>query len=143
MVDRLTSDRRSWNMGRITGKNTRPELLVRRLLHSLGYRFTVNGPYNRNLPGRPDIVLPKYRTAMFVHGCFWHRHAGCGDTTIPKTRTRWWLKKFKGNVSRDRVAQSLLRKLGWSVIVVWECETNTAGRMKMLRVELAQRLRQH
>jgi DNA mismatch endonuclease (patch repair protein) len=127
-------------MGRIAGKNTRPERLVRRIIHSMGYRFTINGPLNRKLPGRPDIVLPKYRAAIFVHGCFWHRHAGCRDSTTPKTRTPWWRRKFERNVARDRSAQFALRKLGWSVLVIWECQTNSAARINALGAELAQRL---
>lgn len=93
-----------------------------------GHRFTVNGPKNRTLPGRPDIVLPKYRTVIFVHGCFWHRHKGCKGTTTPKTRTDWWEAKFAGNVARDRRNQRSLRKEGWRVIVVWECELVEASK---------------
>ncbi len=129
MTDYLTPDRRSWNMGRIRNKNTKPEIAVRSILHRMGYRFTVNGPKNRQLPGKPDIVLPKYRTVIFVHGCFWHRHKGCKETTTPKTRTEWWQAKFDGNVERDRRNQRVLRKLGWKVIVVWECETKKANRI--------------
>jgi DNA mismatch endonuclease (patch repair protein) len=140
MVDRLSSARRSWNMGRIGGKNTRPEVLVRSIVHTMGYRFTVNGPLNSKLPGRPDMVLPKYRTAIFVHGCFWHRHTGCTDSTTPRTRTAWWQEKFKGNVSRDRAAQAALKHLGWSVIIVWECQTTSAMRVDALRTEIAQQL---
>jgi DNA mismatch endonuclease (patch repair protein) len=100
-----------------------PELLVRSLLHQAGYRFTVNGPKNRKLPGRPDIVLPKYKTVIFVHGCFWHRHAGCkGTTTTPKTRTEWWQAKFDRNVSNDWKNQKALKEMGWNVIVIWECQ---------------------
>jgi DNA mismatch endonuclease, patch repair protein len=109
-------------MGRIRNRNTKPEVLVRRTLHRMGYRFTINGPLNKKLPGRPDIVLPKHRTAIFVHGCFWHRHEGCRDTTTPKTRTDWWLQKLSGNVARDQKNRSALRESGWNVVVVWECE---------------------
>ena len=122
MVDTLDAARRSWNMSRIRNRNTKPELIVRRLLHRMGYRFTLNGPLNKKLPGRPDIVLPKYRTVVFVHGCFWHRHEGCRDTTTPKTRTDWWLEKLSGNVARDQKNQSALRSTGWNVVTVWECE---------------------
>lgn len=120
-------------MGRIRNKDTKPELMVRSLLHGMGYRFTVNGPKNRKLPGRPDIVLPKYRTVIFVHGCFWHRHKGCKETTTPKTRTEWWEAKFGGNVERDRRNQRDLRKLGWKVIVVWECQTKKETKLVSLR----------
>ena len=122
-MDHLTPERRSWNMSRIRNKNTKPEILVRSLLHRMGYRFTVNATNNRKLPGKPDIVLPKYKAVIFVHGCFWHRHKGCKETTTPKSRTEWWQAKFDGNVARDRKNQRLLRKDGWKVIVAWECET--------------------
>ena len=127
MVDSLSPARRSWNMGRIRNRNTKPELLVRSVLHRLGYRFTINGPLNKRLPGRPDIVLPKHRTAIFVHGCFWHRHEGCRDTTTPKSRTQWWLEKFSGNVARDQKNQATLKADGWNVITVWECEVPKIG----------------
>ena len=125
-MDHLTPERRSWNMSRIRNKNTKPEIVVRSLLHRMGYRFTVNATNNRKLPGKPDIVLPKYKTVIFVHGCFWHRHKGCKETTTPKSRTEWWQAKFDGNVARDRKNQRLLRKDGWKVIVVWECQTKKA-----------------
>lgn len=128
-------------MGRIRNKNTKPELVVRSLLHGMGYRFTVNGPKNRKLPGRPDIVLPKYRTVIFVHGCFWHRHKGCIETTTPKTRTEWWQAKFDGNVERDRRNQRALRKLGWKVIVVWECETKKPEEIDKVANRIAKSLR--
>jgi len=93
VVDSLSPVRRSWNMSRVRNRDIKPELLFRSLLHRLGYRFTITGPLNKKLPGRPHIVLPKHRTVVFVHGCFWHRHEGCRDTTTPKTRTEWWLNK--------------------------------------------------
>ncbi|MBU0676720.1 MAG: very short patch repair endonuclease [Verrucomicrobia bacterium] len=103
MVDHLTPEKRSWNMSRIRGKNTKPELIVRSLLHRMGYRFTVNGPLNKKLPGKPDIVLPKYRTVIFVHGCFWHRHRGCKGSTTPSTRREFWKEKlwFPGGAPRQ------------------------------------------
>jgi DNA mismatch endonuclease (patch repair protein) len=122
MADHLTPEQRSWNMAQIKGRNTKPELIVRSMLHRAGYRFTVNGPKNKQLPGKPDIVLPKYKTVIFVHGCFWHRHKGCKGATTPKTRTEWWQAKFDRNVSNDRKSQAALAELGWNVIVVWECE---------------------
>lgn len=127
MVDSLSPVRRSWNMSRIRNRNTKPELVVRSLLHRLGYRFTVNGPLNKKLPGRPDIVLPKHSTVVFVHGCFWHRHRGCRDTTTPKTRTSWWLTKFAGNAARDKKNQAALRRAGWNTVVIWECEAANAS----------------
>lgn len=119
MTDHLTKEKRSWNMARIKGKDTKPEVLVRSMLHRAGYRFRKNV---KDLPGKPDIVLPKYKTAIFVHGCFWHRHKGCKDATTPKTNTEFWLKKFERNVYNDRKHTRELRKLGWYVITVWECE---------------------
>ena len=125
-MDIVSEEQRSYNMSRIRGKNTKPELAVRSLLHSLGYRFTVNGPHNRKLPGRPDIVLPKYKTVIFVHGCFWHGHQECKNFRIPQTRTEWWQAKIEGNVARDKRQQEELRKLGWKVLVIWECEVKTS-----------------
>lgn len=119
MSDRLTPERRSWNMSRIKGKDTKIEVKVRKYLFSKGYRFRKN---DKRYPGKPDIVLPKYHVAIFVHGCFWHRHEGCKDATIPKTRTEFWLEKFEKNVKNDQTKQEKLRELGWKVIVIWECE---------------------
>ncbi len=123
-MDHLTPEKRSWNMARIRGKNTKPELLVRSLLHQAGYRFTVNGPKNKNLPGKPDLVLPKYKTVIFVHGCFWHRHQNCKRATMPKSKTEYWQAKFDRNVFNDRKNQARLAELGWHVIIIWECELN-------------------
>lgn len=106
-------------MSRIRGINTKPELAVRSMLHRMGYRFRIA---NKTLPGRPDIVLPKYRAVIFVHGCFWHRHPGCKYAYMPKSRLDFWGPKFEGNVMRDKNNLSLLRKAGWLPIVVWECE---------------------
>jgi len=110
-------------MRRIRGRNTRPELAVRRLLHRHGYRFRLHG---KELPGRPDIVFRGRRKAIFVHGCFWHRHEGCKRTTSPKTRVAFWEKKFRENRERDRAAVTALEQAGWDVAVVWECETEDA-----------------
>ena len=106
-------------MSRIKGKDTKIEVEVRKYLFSKGYRFRKN---DKRYPGKPDIVLPKYHVAIFVHGCFWHRHEGCKDATTPKTRTEFWLEKFDKNVKNDRIKQEKLRELGWKVIVIWECE---------------------
>ena len=110
-------------MGRVRQRHTEPEQVVRSILHALGLRFTVNGPLNHSLPSRPDIVLPRWKTVVLVHGCFWHRHDGCRLTTTPKTRPDFWNQKFSANVVRDKKQRVLLRRLGWRVIVVWECET--------------------
>lgn len=106
-------------MSRIKGKDTKIEVEVRKYLFSKGYRFRKN---DKRYPGKPDIVLPTYHVAIFVHGCFWHRHEGCKDATTPKTRTEFWLEKFDKNVKNDRIKQEKLRELGWKVIVIWECE---------------------
>ena len=119
MSDKLTPEKRSWNMSRIKGKDTKIEVEVRKYLFSKGYRFRKN---DKRYPGTPDIVLPKYHVAIFVHGCFWHRHEGCKDATTPKTRTEFWLEKFDKNVKNDQIKQEKLRELGWKVIVIWECE---------------------
>ena len=119
-MDRLSRERRSWNMGRIPSCNTRPEIIVRSALHRLGFRFRLHG---NKLPGKPDIVLPKWRHVVFVHGCFWHRHGGCKKAYMPKSRIEFWFEKFKQNVARDKAVQSALERLGWSVSTIWECET--------------------
>jgi DNA mismatch endonuclease (patch repair protein) len=106
-------------MAAIRGKDTIPELTVRRMLHRMGLRFRL---HCSDMPGRPDIVLPRHRTVVLVHGCFWHRHEGCPYTTVPKARQEFWLSKFEANVARDRRNQADLERLGWRVLVVWECE---------------------
>jgi len=118
-MDRLTKAERSANMARIRGKDTGPERAVRSLLHRLGFRFRLHGV---GLPGRPDVVLAKYTTVLFVHGCFWHRHSRCRFAYIPKTRRAFWAEKFRDNQMRDRRVAAALRDLGWRVFVVWECE---------------------
>ncbi|MCH8540848.1 MAG: DNA mismatch endonuclease Vsr [Opitutales bacterium] len=122
MADIVSEAQRSYNMSRIRSKDTKPEILVRSMLHRLGYRFTVNGPKNKKLPGKPDIVLPKYKTVIFVHGCFWHGHDGCKHFRYPKTRTEWWRAKIEGNIARDKDRIDQLEELGWKVLVIWECE---------------------
>jgi len=106
-------------MSRIRSKNTKPEIRLRSLLHKAGYRFRLHA---RKLPGTPDIVLPKYRTVIFVHGCFWHRHIDCANSTMPKTRIEFWESKFKTTVERDQDKIEKLRLAGWRIIIVWECE---------------------
>ncbi len=114
-------------MSRIKGKDTKPERVVRSVLHRMGYRFRL---HRRDLPGRPDIVLPKYHTVVFVHGCFWHRHPKCKYSYTPKTRVAFWKKKFRDNVKRDKKNRKSLRKAGWKLIVVWECQTQHLSSLK-------------
>jgi DNA mismatch endonuclease, patch repair protein len=129
-MDNLSKKKRSWNMSRIRSKNTKPELLVRSLLHRLGYRFRV---HVNKLPGKPDIVLKKHKTVIFVHGCFWHRHAGCKDAAKPKSNTEFWMEKLRQNVKRDRRVIRELESLGLRVHIIWECETcNADGLRKRL-----------
>ena len=120
-MDRLNRERRSWNMGRIQSRNTRPEIVIRSALHRLGFRFRLHA---KALPGKPDIVLPKWRHVVFVHGCFWHRHKGCKKAYTPKSRIGFWSKKFEQNMARDELVQNELKRLGWSVSTMWECETD-------------------
>lgn len=135
MSDKLTPEKRSWNMSRIKGKDTKIEVEVRKYLFSKGYRFRKN---DKRYPGKPDIILPKYHVAIFVHGCFWHRHEGCKDATTPKTRTEFWLEKFDKNVKNDQIKQEKLKEMGWRVIVIWECELKRdfKGIMDWLEQEL-------
>lgn len=120
MVDRLTTARRSWNMSRIRRQDTQPELVVRRALHRLGYRFRL---HRRDLPGTPDVVLPKLRVVIFVNGCFWHRHIDCRLAATPTSNSAFWLDKFERNVARDKAAIEALSSLNWRTLTVWECET--------------------
>lgn len=136
-MDNLTKQQRSWNMSRIKGSNTGPERIVRSILHRMGYRFCL---YRKDLPGKPDITLPKHRTVIFVHGCFWHRHKGCKDATMPKTRCDFWREKLEGNAARDKIKQSALRALGWHVSVVWECETESMVKLNRKLDRLSKKL---
>ena len=118
---------RSKIMRAVRRTDTTPELAVRRLLHGLGLRFRLHPP---NLPGTPDVVLPKFRVAIFVHGCFWHRHEGCSKSTMPKTRTDFWQMKFRQNVERDGRNEEKLSTKGWKSVTVWECETKSPERLR-------------
>jgi len=132
-MDRLSPEKRSANMARIKGKNTKPELKVRQTAHRLGYRFRL---HRKDLPGKPDLVFPRFMAVIFVHGCFWHLHpeAGCKDAVLPKSRIDYWLPKLKRNVERDHSNVETLNELGWRVLTLWECETKDSAR-------LAQRIR--
>jgi DNA mismatch endonuclease (patch repair protein) len=124
MADVHTREQRSRNMAAIRSANTKPEVRVRSALHALGFRFRL---HRKDLPGRPDIVLPKFQTAIFVHGCFWHCHSCKYGSVVPATRAEFWAAKRGGNVARDRKNRAALRKLGWRVAVVWECDVRTAA----------------
>jgi len=129
IVDRAT---RSRMMSGIRGKNTKPELIVRSFLHCAGLRFRLYA----KLPGKPDLVFPKYRTALFVHGCFWHRHRYCGRAATPKTRTDWWEAKFELNIARDRRNTIALQRLGWRVLTIWECETEDMSKLEAMAAKI-------
>lgn len=120
MIDIVDRKRRSEMMAGIHGRDTTPELAVRRIAHRMGLRFRL---HRRGLPGRPDLVFPKHRLAVFVHGCFWHRHQGCRYAYMPKSRVAFWTEKFAVNVARDTRQEAELRTLGWRTLVIWECET--------------------
>jgi len=119
MTDVHDIETRSFNMSMIKGRNTKPEILVRKFLHKNGFRFRLN--YSK-LPGKPDIVLPKHKTVIFINGCFWHGHEGCKYFVIPKTRTEWWTNKINDTKERDKVKSNKLKELGWNILVIWECE---------------------
>lgn len=128
MVDSLTPVQRSERMSRIRSCNTKPEILLRKALHRIGFRFRLHG---RKIKGKPDIVLPKYMAVVFVHGCFWHRHSGCKVASVPKSNTEFWLDKFERNVERDKRVTHELLEDGWRVFVVWECETDTPKKAEL------------
>ncbi|MGP0628558.1 very short patch repair endonuclease [Nitrospina sp. 32_T5] len=126
MVDILTREKRSWNMSQIRSRDTKPEIFVRKLLHRMGYRFRL---HSRKLPGKPDIILPRYNSVVFVHGCFWHRHRGCRFAYTPKSRIEFWKNKFKANVQRDKTVARELADQGWRRLVIWECEVNDIDKL--------------
>jgi len=120
LMDRITKARRSWNMSRIRSKDTEPERIVRSMLHKMGYRFRL---HRKDLPGCPDVVLPRHKTVIFVHGCYWHRHTDCRFAYTPKSRVDFWIRKFSENVERDCRHKEALNQLGWRIGIIWECET--------------------
>jgi DNA mismatch endonuclease, patch repair protein len=129
MADVHTKQTRSYNMSRIRSKNTKPEMRVRTFLHAKGFRYKL---HDKKLPGKPDIVLPKYNTVIFIHGCFWHGHNNCKYFVVPKTRTSWWLHKINTNKINDAKALAALRKQEWKIITIWECKLKTAKLEKTL-----------
>lgn len=127
MTDVLTPEQRKLNMSRIRSKNTRPEMIVRSLIHQMGYRFKLNAT---NLPGKPDLVLSKYKKIIFVHGCFWHMHRCKYGKVKPQTNTEFWQNKRIGNVERDKKNLAVLKEDGWKVLVVWECWTRNPAALR-------------
>jgi DNA mismatch endonuclease (patch repair protein) len=132
MGDIYSAEKRSWVMSQVKGRNTLPERVVRSALHRMGYRFRL---HDRRLPGTPDIVLSKYRTVVFVHGCFWHQHPSCPRAKRPATNRRFWDQKLEANVERDKRKIVALEALGWASLVVWECQTEQAGALNALLTE--------
>jgi len=130
MADVHSKEIRSYNMSQIKGRNTKPEMLVRKFLHAQGFRYKL---HDKTLPGKPDIVLPKYKTVIFIHGCFWHGHKDCKYYIVPKTRTEWWLQKINGNIANDEKAVKALKKDGWKIITIWECDLKPAKVEKTLK----------
>lgn len=126
MTDIVDRQRRSEMMSRIGPRDTVPELAVRSMAHRMGFRFRV---HQKELPGRPDLVFARHRLVVFVHGCFWHRHKGCANATMPKTRPEFWQSKFNGNVERDRRNCRQLVRLGWRILVIWECEAEDPAKL--------------
>jgi DNA mismatch endonuclease (patch repair protein) len=148
MADVHDKATRSKNMAAIKSKNTKPEMLVRKFLYAQGFRYRLHGRIGSpslqgragvGLPGKPDIVLPKYKTVIFIHGCFWHGHKGCKYFVVPKTRTEWWLKKINSNIANDAKAAKALKKDGWKIIILWTCELKTFTGIKTLK-KLAEKI---
>lgn len=127
MSDRFTPEERSRIMSRVKGQNTKPEKIVRSLLHAMGYRFRL---HRKDLPGKPDIVLPKHRKVIFVHGCFWHGHENCGRAARPQANTEFWNKKLDSNIARDANTRVELEKLGWHFLIIWQCEMKDVEKLR-------------
>ncbi len=126
-ADRISPEARSKNMARIRHADTAPEMRVRRMVHSMGYRYRL---HRRSLPGCPDLVFPARKKAIFVHGCFWHRHEGCKYAYTPKSRKDFWIAKLEGNRERDKKNMAKLLQMGWKILVIWECETDDLDSLK-------------
>lgn len=125
-MDVFSREKRSQIMSRVSGRNTKPEIAVRSLLHNMGYRFRL---HRKDLPGKPDITLPKYKKVIFVHGCFWHGHADCPRSKRPTTNQDFWREKLDKNIERDKSAVKALKQLGWEVMTVWSCEVNDTNKL--------------
>lgn len=130
MADVHSTEIRSFNMSQIKGKDTKPEILVRKFLFSNGIRYRL---HDKKLPGKPDMVFPKYKKVVFIHGCFWHGHENCKYFVVPKTRTEWWLNKINSNKKKDTESVYALKKQGWKVITIWECELKPNTKNKKLK----------
>lgn len=133
MTDVVDKATRSRMMAGIRGKNTKPEMIVRKALHARGFRFRL---HVKDFPGKPDIVLPRYKTVIFVHGCFWHRHQDCKYCYIPKTNLEVWNKKFSDNIMRDKINIESIQRIGWNVYIIWECELNNESAINSICVKL-------
>ncbi|PZR26411.1 MAG: very short patch repair endonuclease [Citrobacter freundii] len=129
MADVHSKEKRSFNMSRIRAKNTKPEMVVRKFLFSQGLRYRL---HDKRFPGKPDLVFPKYKTAVFINGCFWHGHEGCRFFVIPKTRTEWWMAKINRNREKDITSKELIQNTGWKVIVLWECDLKSKQKETVL-----------
>lgn len=129
-MDVHSKETRSYNMSRIKGKDTKPEILVRKYLFSKGFRYRL---HDKKLPGKPDIILPKYKTVIFVHGCFWHGHENCRYFVPPKTKTEWWMNKINGNIENDFKKRKMLEMKGWNIITIWECQLKKDKRETTLK----------
>ena len=127
-MDVFTREKRSQIMSRVSGSNTKPEIAVRSLLHNMGYRFRL---HRKDLPGKPDVTLPKHKKVIFVHGCFWHGHAGCPRSKRPTTNQEFWREKLDKNSERDKAAINALKQLGWEITTVWTCEVNDTNKLKI------------
>lgn len=140
MADTLTSAERSERMSRVRGKGTKPEMIVRRLVHGLGYRYRL---HRRNLPGTPDLVFAGRKKVIFVHGCFWHRHENCKLARLPKSRHDFWIPKLEGNRRRDVENQARLREMGWDILIVWECQLGDRDRLSARITEFLEEGKPH
>ena len=137
MTDVHSKEKRSFNMSRIRAKDTKPEIVVRKYLHARGFRYRL---HVKQLPGKPDIVLPRYKTVIFIHGCFWHGHAGCAVFKMPKSNTEFWENKISGNIMRDETAAKLLAGSGYKVLTIWECELSGVEKRKLSLQRLAEEI---
>jgi DNA mismatch endonuclease (patch repair protein) len=137
MADKLSKEKRGWNMSRIKSKDTKPELLIRKAIYKLGYRYRL---HKKGMPGRPDVVINRIKTTVFVNGCFWHRHGDCSEASRPKTNSEFWENKISKNVERDVKNYKILQSAGWKVIVIWECEISNEieKNINLLKIKLSE-----